>query len=174
MTLQMQVRCIHRFAAEVHSRQGGYRFRTHFCKLLFYYSVFYRHWVYSKGPPTRNSYDVSGVSFRLLIVAQGQATSYITFLIHRRYWNVVFLYEFSCSCRLFGNGVPCLEFSMPASAGSGKRRPQSAATSNKVPGTNNLETKYNVRTQSRYLCVLHSCRPSTRSAIRCTFTLLLN
>ena len=68
------------------------------------------------------------------------------------------------SCRVFGNGVPCLEFSMAVSAGSGARRPQPAATSNKLSGINNLERKHNVRSQSRYLRALHSCRPLTRSA----------
>ena len=70
----------------------------------------------------------------------------------------------SYSCRIFGKGDPCLEFSMAVSAGSGTRRPQPAAASNKLPGINKLETKHNIRSQSRYLCVLHSCRPSTRSA----------
>ena len=73
--------------------------------------------------------------------------------------------DFSYSCRIFGNGAPGFEFSTAVSAGSGKRRPQPAANSNKLSGINNLETKHNVRNQSRYLCVLHSCRPSTRSAL---------
>ena len=74
--------------------------------------------------------------------------------------------NFSYLCRIFGKGDPCFGFSMAVSAGSGTRRPQPATTSNKllIPGINNLETKHNVRSQSRYLCVLHSCRPSTRSA----------
>ena len=36
----------------------------------------------------------------------------------------------SYSCRIFGKGDPCLEFSMAVSAGSGTRRPQPADTSN--------------------------------------------
>ena len=51
---------------------------------------------------------------------------------------------FSCSCRIFGKGDPCLEFSMAVSAGSGTQRLQPAATSNKLPGIYNLETKHDV------------------------------
>lgn len=88
--------------------------------------------------------------------------SYITFLIHGRYWNMVFVHGFLKF--IFGKGDPCLEFSMAVSAGSGTGRPQPTVTSNKFPGINNLEPKHNVRNQSRYSCVLHSRKPSTRSA----------
>ena len=54
------------------------------------------------------------------------------------------------SRRPFEKSVPCLEFLMAVSTGVGNRRPQPAATSNKLSGINNLETKHNVRTQSRF------------------------
>ena len=52
--------------------------------------------------------------------------------------------DYSWSYRIFGKGDPCLEFSMPVSAGSGTRRLQRAATSNKLPGINNLQMKHDV------------------------------
>ena len=76
------------------------------------------------------------------------------------YCILIFLYK----CRIFGKGDPCLELSTAVSARSGTRRPQPAATRNKLPGMSNLKAKHNVHSQSRYLCVIHSCRPSTRSA----------
>ena len=121
--------------------------------------------LYSTGPPTTNSYlEWASDSYLLL---KARSLSYITFLIHRSCWNVFFsCMDFSYSCGIFGKGDPCLEFSMAVSARSGTRRPQPAATRNELTGMNNLKTEHNVRTcsQSRYLCVLHSCRPSTRSA----------
>ena len=96
------------------------------CMPGMWYSVQYR---------PANKKLVFGVSRGFLFVAQGQVTSlYHVFLSTEGVENVFSYLGFSCSCRIFGKGDPCLEFSMAVSAGSGTRRSQPATTSNKLPG----------------------------------------
>ena len=105
---------------------------------------------------------VFGVSLRLLFVAQGQVAFLYPASYPRKVLKRVFL--FMPDIR---NGLPfprilggreCWEWHTKTATCSHQQH------CNKRPGTKNLETKHDVRSQSRYLYVLHSCRPSTRSA----------
>ena len=94
----------------------------------------------------------------------------MTFLIDRRY------VDFSCSCRIFGKGDPCLEFSMAVSAGSGTRRPQPAATSKKLLLVTWKRNTMYVRSQSRYLCARTSLLQAINPirTVPCTSALSMN
>ena len=113
----------------------------------------------SIDPPTRNSYLEWGSDNHMLLKVR--CLSYTTFLVHQRCWNVCFLHE----CFLF---MPVIWKRCPLprildDSECWEWQTKTATCSHQQQsGVNNLVTKHNVRSQSIYLCVLHSCRPSTR------------
>ena len=54
---------------------------------------------------------------------------------------------------------------MAVCAGSGTRRPQPAATSNKLPGTNNLETIYVTNLDTRVYSIHAGHQPDPHSPV---------
>ena len=124
-------------------------------------------YVYSSiGPPTRNSSVEWASDYYLWIKARW--SSYTTFFIHRRYWNVFFLYGFS----IFPINAGYSERVTLASnsrwqcvlgVAHDDRNLQPPATSYQALITWKRNTMY-AHSQSRHLCALHLRRLSTRSA----------
>ena len=131
--------------------------------------------VSSIGPSARNSYLEWASDSNLLLKVR--SLSYITFIIHGRYWNVFFLCGFLLFMPAIRNGFPLPRILDGREYWEWRKKTCNLqVTSNKLPDMNKLKTKHNVfnlDTCAYFSHTGHQPDPPSRVPPRCNWNQII-